>query len=415
MVNQSPERPGPVSIFKLKWDNPAAPTTSSVDPTVPINDVFTMKAAKVRLPKKHKPADEPKPMDGDVITDDIMHAAAQLLDEAGKLNGSWLEDDLASIIEADMADTGEKLATDHEGSIIKKATAGLGDEKEKQLYHNSAALVLDGHAAEVEPEMLQEAVINGLIGNFDISSSHPTASASGPAWSPPECFGQWHEASQAAAMILRYREESLREKPLGHKGEMSLVTQAASKVVLVSWTHAPSMTGRIVRLDAHQRPIWAIPGMTDVVDFRGCEIVHPAIGVRLQKVAGPSPSRSFTKSGKPVENLRPVIKDDILKLKHMWEVALDLKNKVAESVLPCIACGLEIEDESTFTCPLCLLPWHSICGERLSVKMAEAIMRMPASELAAIPAGFYADPNSAQCAPSVTCCGCCCAWLKPLL
>ena len=174
-----------------------------------------------------------------------------------------------------------------------------------------------GVDVDVEEDALLEAALNtdAVLGNFE---------AAGPAAAPVASAATvelWRLGAVRGAEALLNRHQACVEMPLGCNGgdECSLVRRLTdNQVLVVAWVNTDTRFGRIAKLDIENRII-AFVNARDRPGAIVCSIIHPAIGRRPRKIGGPSKSRLEDNPG--TENLRPVVPDEIIKLKRMWQLA----------------------------------------------------------------------------------------------
>ena len=221
-----------------------------------------------------------------------------------------------------------------------------------------------------------------------------------------EVWDKWADEARLGASILQERAMALATRATGFQDELSLVSigddappgLAPRTVTLVKWEGASSM-GREGRLDQQWRVKWATPSMFPLRDFRACKIVHPAIGVKMEKLRAH----------------RNPIPDKIKRLRQMWSVA----EHCARAPLDvCVMCGMDDTKDGADPspgqelthCALCLLPWHAECCEVALRHLRARISTTPLTGLPrdALPTEFTTS-SAAHEAPM---CVMCRAWLR---
>lgn len=143
-----------------------------------------------------------------------------------------------------------------------------------------------------------------------------------------------------------------RGRPVGDQGELSLVEYVVSideectysAIEFIHWTSLAPRQGRIVKI-REGKVVYSMPHLFPLLDLSGCNMIMPAVGIRMQKV---------TKSDRPTMYLH------ILHLKRMWEIAM-----CSGSLGHCAVCGELPFEEDALTCPLCCLTLHTQCSSRL--------------------------------------------------
>jgi hypothetical protein len=101
---------------------------------------------------------------------------------------------------------------------------------------------------------------------------------------------QWRDAVRRSIGIMQARANALQECALGHRNECALVavqTEGAQyRFDFVHFLDAKSLRCRVVRLDDRSCLVYSTPSMVKETCLQGTafEIIHPAIGERMQKV-----------------------------------------------------------------------------------------------------------------------------------
>jgi hypothetical protein len=181
----------------------------------------------------------------------------------------------------------------------------------------------------------------------------------------------WHTSAQRGSSIMAARAAALSLVPLGRCGippyELSLVARrvaGTSWVEAVSWAEPAIRRGYSVSI-REGRAVYPTAQRAVIFDLDTTEVIHPAIGVALQRKAG---------------LLRTKVADDILVLRTMWEASLGAWADVISSCYIC-AQDISVDDEAAlssistlesgeqnrmaFFCPLCLCSSHAVCCQRL--------------------------------------------------
>lgn len=100
----------------------------------------------------------------------------------------------------------------------------------------------------------------------------------------------WRDAVRRSIGIMQARAKALQECALGHRNECALVavqTEGAQyRFDFVHFLDAKSLRCRVVRLDDRSCLVYSTPSMVKETCLQGTafEIIHPAIGERMQKV-----------------------------------------------------------------------------------------------------------------------------------
>ena len=146
-----------------------------------------------------------------------------------------------------------------------------------------------------------EELANMVIGNVTVKSEHELLEAE-----MAHAVASWKEnikaASDAGAMVCSAR-------PVGYDGQMSLVSDG-QRTQLVAWDGGlpgDALMGRPVTIDKKGRAVWVIPGLVRPRSYQHCDIVCPAVGLRLARAKG----RERDIISKPILRLiRMVPRDD---------------------------------------------------------------------------------------------------------
>jgi hypothetical protein len=153
-------------------------------------------------------------------------------------------------------------------------------------------------------------------------------------------------------------------RPLGDAGELSLMEHSLGDggpngmyavVDYVHWTNVAAREGRIVKT-RNGAVVYSMPYLFPKLDFTGSTVIHPAVGVRMYKVAAGS---------------RPGMPDSVERLKRMWTIAAWNHANTDESMVVgvdgCLVCGKmpTFDGECAFTCPMCCCTFHNDCCQEL--------------------------------------------------
>ena len=209
-------------------------------------------------------------------------------------------------------------------------------------------------------------------------------------------FGNWMEAWFASCEALVNAREACNTTSVGQGGELSLVmgpikgavansTSASSaagsqdpeSVFWVHWSDSVARSGRPATLDKDNRVkcIVATGQLREKRDYKSVKILHPAIGVRMERVRGYAGM------------LRPAVPAKVLRLSDVWKEVLICRSNsstealglptsfaaAVQSECPCYVCGSSASRTSdndepmrfdvVRTCPLCLLAAHTACSD----------------------------------------------------
>jgi len=191
---------------------------------------------------------------------------------------------------------------------------------------------------------------------------------------------RWRDSARANVELLKNREWALTNLEVGRLEQMSLVGlttgPGSPTTAYVTWLSLEKMLGRVVRTEpATGRVIcvvyfgkWASPQR----DFSGATMIHPAVGVRMQKIKGLGGGD------------RPQLPRDIMTLRQMWEIAYtawttggqvdesemdaltgeDADDLAHTAIDICCVCGLH-GGGAIRLCALCMQSWHSKCCHEL--------------------------------------------------
>ena len=138
----------------------------------------------------------------------------------------------------------------------------------------------------------------------------------------------------------------------GARGNLSLI-ERGDTLDLWHWHSYALRRGRRVRLDRFFRTIFPIEMHGPVTHVPDARIIHPDLGIAVQKVKGKD---------------REPLPTDILCLRNMWFVARSAGSDGSEPLdETCCACGLKgLEGDKVSTCPMCLTSWHTNCQDRVA-------------------------------------------------
>ena len=203
----------------------------------------------------------------------------------------------------------------------------------------------------------------------------------------------WHDNVSLSLEILLDRAVACQSTPAGGEWpwQISLIKFSEEHdgcvhhvVEFVAWTAPTSMRGRRVSI-RDGRIVAVVPARVREECFRDCEVIHPAVGERPHKCG---------------RGDRPEMPSPMLRLKHMWEVALAAATSQEPCLLlaDCSIChfpdlGQEDGDASAkgvWQCALCLLSFHESCCQALAAQLRHLPSRRPA-QLQLLPAAFQAQ------------------------
>ena len=149
------------------------------------------------------------------------------------------------------------------------------------------------------------------------------------------------------------------ELPPGHNGQMSIVKHPMSGPSFFHWMNPP-LTGRLVRLDKDQRPVWPVSSQTQMVKFDDafCKVILPAAGTRCMQIAGPRKASDT--------NHRPIIHQEILGFFAKCNAVLD-DGTIAPLHPACLLCkaGDGESSEDLVSCIMCMTTFHQKCTSQL--------------------------------------------------
>ena len=356
---------------------------------------------------------------------DIQAAARSLVQQSFALSRQFVSsereavDDLeageAKDIEELSRESGLDALAQKEAKLMERACQNFAKmsrpsvSKSPLLESNVAAAMSSFVQAGMEPEdAAVEAILNNsqLLGNEEmfgdagaddvtaqIGADEPETaeSADGAARlaAIADAFNRWQDECCNSIKALQSRCQALQEKTVGQNGELSLVrgniagepkpdagsgsgtaanpaadtSDSSESVFWVHWSFKSSDYGRPASLDAANRVkcIVATGSLRDPRDYRQVAIVHPAIGVRMERIRGWKGQS------------RPQVPEDVMRVYRIWQAALVSRDNIS-SFEPCYICkrsetadaGLGLPDElqqqpAARVCPLCLLPSHPQC------------------------------------------------------
>ena len=147
---------------------------------------------------------------------------------------------------------------------------------------------------------------------------------------------------------------ALWELPPGHLGQMSIVNHPMFGVHFFHWLDAP-LTGRLVRLDKDQRPVWPVSSQTQLVYFKEalCKVILPAVGTRCMQIAGPRRAND--------KNHRPVISQEMLDFHAKCSAILD-DGTIAPLHPRCLLCNTSDGPSDVVSCIMCMTTFHTQCS-----------------------------------------------------
>ncbi len=280
---------------------------------------------------------------------------------------------------------------------------------EANLVTSINTLVGSGSTPE---EAAEEVMLNHLIGNgfefensTDASTPNKLNSEDVATCSDTSLFSEtltsWLGECTLSLKALQLQSQAHQDKTVGQDGELSLafgnvlgdrITSATEMVdsdtnsKSLFWIHwrEPGSYGRPATLDRDNRVkcIVATGKLREPRDYRNVKILHPAIGVRMERVRG-------FRGG-----LRPLVSDPILRLHDMCQCAILAADEslqqpavsrfITSATLTrdvCFICqttdgpvGDRVDDmtsacdretTSIHQCPVCLLGAHVVCCKRL--------------------------------------------------
>ena len=193
--------------------------------------------------------------DNEELSEDVLRNMARVVevddnDEAG----CDLEADLTRLLDE---------ASAMEGQRIQDLIDDLRTE-DSELVHTAAS------AADDETE----AIANMVIGNIGVDAHEA------------ELFKKvrdlWIESVEGASEA---QAQATSCKPLGYDDQLSLVKEG-SDAVLVKWAGEPGGMGRPVSMDRQGRAKWIIPGLVPAKNYAACEVIAPAVGMKLWRMKG---------------------------------------------------------------------------------------------------------------------------------
>ena len=309
----------------------------------------------------------------------------------------------------------------HEDFELKKSTGANSKfemAKSPLVEENISSEIAAGVSSGLDAEdAAEEAILNCLVGNesvqkqvasvdsLDLSDPAQSSSFSSSGGSMAAvfqaAFSNWMEELSISLKALQARQIAMREKPVGDNKEISLVLGRVSGIsgsesgegvtneetdsaFFVHWKTVGS-TGRPISLDASNRVkcIVATGALKEARDYRHVQIIHPAIGVRMERIRG------FAGM------LRPEVPPAVMRLFSMWQAALVAKGNAGQDQglalfrahmqpeCPCFVCNqsqlpvappdvdadTDVGDvglDDVQVCSLCLLASHGRCALKLA-------------------------------------------------
>lgn len=200
------------------------------------------------------------------------------------------------------------------------------------------------------------------------AASRASASAS-PSTLPQvsRAVDRWQASMAMSAAAFIDQSNAKATLSLGHLSQISLMVDStdkgvASAAVFVQWSTStrlnPQMARRL-KLDARNGVICPVAYVQQPVSFKGCDVIHPAIGIRVQRVRAKD---------------RPIVPEHIVRLRDIYGTCLDASHRhkqAEEEVLleeppnansTCDACDEASAD--VYLCALCQLRFHWCCSEQ---------------------------------------------------
>ena len=314
-----------------------------------------------------------------------------------------------SFAEEVIRESGMDLAQERENMMIQQACGHLTAKDCKDMRKSKSSAVVEENIAVAideyvntngcSPEEAAEEVMlnqSSLLGNEDIPacqfaspddfslsqppSNHPSAARDIQFHLHP-AFDLWFEECVESLEALQHRMEAIQSKSVAENGELSLVhgniygqpsQGAIAEDISVFWVHWQGnggTYGRPATLDSDNRVkcIVATGALREPRKFSSVSIIHPAIGVKMERVRGHRGT------------LRPQVPNRVLRLRDIWQTALIARDRVENSTIfcggdpneKCFICNKTAVDTSSsdmqnsddfMKCPLCLLSSHSKCG-----------------------------------------------------
>lgn len=332
----------------------------------------------------------------DEETDELLQG---MLEDAASEGDRWLEEEIAKLMQHDALMAELKVAEDgadggddgDDGGGHEGGGCGGGDKDtrvntEKQTRFEEMRSK-DPKAPLPPPPPAQPA---GEVPDLNTGSDWDAA------------FGGWCFAVEESRLSLETCARSNAApatRELGWEGKsvksLSLLLRSDS-VVYVTWVEVAQGIGRLVELDEQNCVKKSSPFYVQKDYFLDAKIIRAALGIRMQ-------------------NARPAMPPDILRLVKMYEAAL-LSQSVAnvetvgeyESLMlmghgePCWLCCKAGALGSTFVCALCLLRSHPTCSNRLVDEFQERKRSLPQRSFS-IPRLFTSRPCLNDCCPCLCC------------
>ena len=174
----------------------------------------------------------------------------------------------------------------------------------------------------------------------------------------------WRSSFSSGCDALQAQHEAEQNLAVGHNGQLSLVQLLVGDsqlVTLMNWRSIEPLSGQCVQIDKWGGVIYSPPSLRPFQNFTALplRLVHPAVGVQHARVKRP---------------FRPDVPGPILRLKLMWEAAIEggYSSLSVTLVRTCQCCS--VVDGSVGVCALCLVASHSSCAAECARKLGKRLV-----------------------------------------
>ena len=284
--------------------------------------------------------------DSEIFVSGRLGAAAQSLDWALDIDDFDVQAALADV-DTEMVEYSGGLEIEDENIILDARTAQASEIVSSSSNPSDVpCIAVDAAGHEYADQVIAE--------SMSLAESAPPLQDATPDIQGHEQFEatwkSWQDAVGESVAVLLDRLEALDKADdlLCKFGNMAFmefrVGDGPLMLHMVHWTDVASRKGKSIRLDERNGVIYALPSLKTtypVLDYSDAVMVHPNIGVRMQKERKP---------------FRPIIPPRMQRLRTMWARLGEDENE--GEVITCKLCS---ETTWCHTCPLCLMAWHPTC------------------------------------------------------
>ena len=333
--------------------------------------------------------------------DDDDEQIQQMLRETGLESAADVEDKL---VRDALDDVKVKGSAAFAAAVERSVQQGANiDEAVSEAILNQASIMgnmnMEDEDADEAHKHVQETAAHHVGGHSDSECARPRAASSSSslptgsralAIDMSAAFALYQDELNKSLDALQRRLEAMRSRSVGQDKELSLVLgrisggqatssegeggqEEAEAVFYVHWKDADlgKRLGRPASLDEQNRVkcIVATGSLREARDYRHAQIIHPVVGVRMERVRGYKGM------------LRPAVGSSVLRLFQIWNLdqarlaaQRDSAGVLGTAPSECFICNRAPEiwavgDEGRAArvqvCPCCTLSAHSSCMSRL--------------------------------------------------